>query len=68
MEDRYELKSTIFASQVPVKEWHELIPNKTIADAILDRLVHNSYRIELSGESLRKEKNKATGREKKDEK
>ncbi len=68
MEDRYELKSTIFASQVPVKDWHELIPNKTIADAILDRVVHNSYRIELSGESLRKEKNKATAREKKDEK
>jgi len=68
MEDRYELKSTIFASQVPVKEWHELIPNKTIADAILDRVVHNSYRIELSGESLRKEKNKATAKSKKDEK
>lgn len=68
MEDRYELKSTIFASQVPVKDWHELIPNKTIADAILDRVVHNSYRIELSGESLRKEKNKATAKEKKDEK
>lgn len=68
MEDRYELKSTIFASQVPVKEWHELIPNKTIADAILDRVVHNSYRIELHGESLRKEKNKSTAKEKKDEK
>lgn len=68
MEDRYELKSTIFASQVPVKDWHELIPNKTIADAILDRVVHNSYRVELNGESLRKEKNKATAREKKDEK
>lgn len=68
MEDRYELKSTIFASQVPVKDWHELIPNKTIADAILDRVVHNSYRIELNGESLRKEKNKATARDKKDEK
>jgi len=68
MEDRYELKSTIFASQVPVKDWHELIPNKTIADAILDRVVHNSYRIELSGESLRKEKNKSTAKEKKDEK
>jgi DNA replication protein DnaC len=68
MEDRYEIKSTIFASQVPVKDWHELIPNKTIADAILDRVVHNSYRIELSGESLRKEKNKASAKLKKDEK
>ena len=67
MEDRYEIKSTIFSSQVPVKDWHELIPNKTIADAILDRVVHNSYRIELSGPSMRKEKNKATVKEKKDE-
>ena len=67
MEDRYELKSTIFSSQIPVKDWHELIPNKTIADAILDRVVHNSYRIELKGESLRKEKNKTTVKEKKDE-
>ncbi|HXH73924.1 MAG TPA: IS21-like element helper ATPase IstB, partial [Bacteriovoracaceae bacterium] len=47
MEDRYERKSTIFSSQVPVKDWHELIPNKTIADAVLDRVVHNSYRIDL---------------------
>jgi DNA replication protein DnaC len=68
MEDRYEIKSTIFSSQVPVKDWHELIPNKTIADAILDRIVHNSYRIDLKGESLRKEKNKATVNEKKVEK
>lgn len=67
MEDRYETKSTIFSSQVPVKDWHELIPNKTIADAILDRVVHNSYRIELKGESLRKEKNKTIVHEKKDE-
>jgi len=67
MEDRYEIKSTLFSSQVPVKDWHELIPNKTIADAILDRVVHNSYRIELSGPSLRKEKNKTTVKEKKDE-
>ena len=67
MEDRYEVRSTIFLSQVPVKDWHELIPNKTIADAILDRVVHNSYRIELSGPSMRKEKNKSTVKEKKDE-
>lgn len=57
MEDRYEMKSTIIASQVPVKDWHGLIPNKTIADAVLDRIVHNSYRIEIAGDSMRKEKN-----------
>lgn len=68
MEDRYELKSTIFTSQVPVKDWFDLIPNKTIADAILDRVAHNSYRIELTGESLRKDKNKTTAKEKNDEK
>ena len=71
MEDRYEKKSTIFSSQVPVKDWHDLIPNKTIADATLDRIVHNSYRIELDGDSLRddknKEKNKVKVKEKKDE-
>lgn len=54
MEDRYDLKSTIITSQVPVNKWHELIGDSTIADAILDRIVHNSYRIELKGESLRK--------------
>ena len=54
MEDRYELKSTIITSQVPVKNWHEVIGDSTIADAILDRVVHNSYRIELSGDSMRK--------------
>ena len=68
MEERYENKSTIFTSQVPVKDWHDLIPNKTIADAILDRVVHNSYRIEFDGDTLRKDKNKTTAKEKKDEK
>ncbi|WP_018067297.1 ATP-binding protein, partial [Martelella mediterranea] len=41
-------------SQVPVDQWYEIIGNPTIADAILDRLVHNAYRIELTGESMRK--------------
>ncbi|SKA24812.1 IS21-like element helper ATPase IstB [Consotaella salsifontis] len=54
VEDRYERRSTIVTSQVPVDRWYEIIGNPTIADAILDRLVHNAYRIELSGESLRK--------------
>jgi DNA replication protein DnaC len=54
VEDRYERRSTIVTSQVPIDRWYEIIGNPTIADAILDRLVHNAYRIELSGESLRR--------------
>ena len=54
VEDRYERRSTLVTSQVPVDRWYEIISNPTIADAILDRLVHNAYRIELTGESLRK--------------
>ncbi|MBB2784865.1 UNVERIFIED_ORG: DNA replication protein DnaC [Rhizobium esperanzae] len=56
VEDRYERRSTIVTSQVPVEHWYDMIGNPTIADAILDRLVHNAYRIELSGESLRKQR------------
>lgn len=55
MEDRYDLRSTIIVSQVPIKSWHELIGNPTIADAILDRLVHNAHKIELQGGSMRKQ-------------
>lgn len=58
MEDRHGKKSTIISSQIPVNKWYELLEEKTIADAILDRIVHTSHRIELQGESLRK--NKAT--------
>ncbi|MGN8119604.1 IS21-like element helper ATPase IstB [Labrys sp. 22185] len=54
VEDRYEARSIIVTSQIPVERWYELIGSPTIADAILDRLVHNAYRIELNGESLRK--------------
>ncbi len=56
MEDRYQLSSTVIASQIPIEEWHQLIPNPTIADALLDRLIHNGQRIALKGESLRKQK------------
>lgn len=56
IEDRYERRSTIVTSQVPVDHWYDMIGNPTIADAVLDRLVHNAYRIELSGESMRKQK------------
>src|SRR6185312_9465267 len=59
IEDRYEARSIIVTSQLPVDRWYEIIGNPTIADAILDRLVHNAYRIELKGESLRKKKQPA---------
>lgn len=55
-EDRHDLRSAILASQVPVAHWHEQIGDPTLADSILDRLVHNAYRLELKGASLRKEK------------
>src|SRR5450432_1486837 len=54
IEDRHGKRTTIITSQVPVKKWHEVIGEKTIADAIMDRIVHQSIRIELYGESLRK--------------
>ena len=54
IEDRHGKSSTVIASQLPVKSWYEIIGEATIADAILDRLVHTSHRIELKGESLRK--------------
>ncbi|WP_334640960.1 ATP-binding protein [Pedobacter sp. CAN_A7] len=56
IEDRHNSKSTIIASQLPVSTWYEVIGEGTIADAILDRLVHSAHRISLSGESLRKVK------------
>ena len=54
VEDRYDKGSIIITSQVPVDRWHDLIGVPTLADAILDRVIHNAYRIELAGESLRK--------------
>ena len=54
IEDRHGRSSTIIASQLPVANWYDIIGEATIADAILDRLVHASHRIELKGESLRK--------------
>jgi DNA replication protein DnaC len=58
LDDRHDKKSTIVTSQVPVKLWHETIGNETLADAILDRLVHNSHRLEIKGESMRKTRSK----------
>lgn len=54
IEDRHGKTSTIIASQVPVKNWHELLGEQTLADAILDRIIHTSNRIELQGDSMRK--------------
>lgn len=56
IEDRHEKRSTIITSQIPVKEWYDIISEKTIADAVLDRIVHQSLRVELFGESLRRRK------------
>ncbi|QQT51462.1 IS21-like element helper ATPase IstB [Sphingobacterium multivorum] len=56
IEDRHNKKSTIIASQLPVSAWHEVIGEGTVADAILDRLVHGAQRLSLSGESMRKVK------------
>jgi DNA replication protein DnaC len=57
VEDRTNLSSLIITSQLPIKEWHSYLHNPTIADAILDRIVHNAYKVELQGESQRKLKN-----------
>ena len=54
VEDRHEKGSIIITSQVPVSKWHEVIGEKTVADAILDRIIHQAHRLELKGESLRK--------------
>ena len=56
IEDRHGKTSTIITSQVPVSMWHETIGEQIIADAILDRIVHDAHRIEMKGESLRKKR------------
>jgi DNA replication protein DnaC len=56
IDDRYDSKSTMIASQLPVELWHQAIGDPTLADAILDRLVHNAHRLEIKGDSLRKAK------------
>ena len=58
MEDRHGKSSVIITSQIPVHLWYEVIGEKTIADAIMDRIVHDAHRIELLGDSLRKKRNK----------
>ena len=55
-EDRYQTRSTILTSQLPVARWHEQIGDPTAADGILERLVHNAHRIEMRGDSMRKKR------------
>nr|VFK46808.1 MAG: IstB-like ATP binding protein [Candidatus Kentron sp. SD]VFK49988.1 MAG: IstB-like ATP binding protein [Candidatus Kentron sp. SD] len=55
IEDRHGLRSTLVASQLPVELWHDYIGEATLADAILDRLIHNAHRLPLQGESLRRQ-------------
>jgi DNA replication protein DnaC len=56
LDDRYDRRSTLITSQLPVEQWHAYLGDPTLADAILDRLLHNSYRLALTGESMRKQK------------
>ena len=55
-EDRYDRRSTVIAAQLPIEHWHDTIGDPTLADAILDRLIHNAHTITLAGESMRKRK------------
>ena len=57
-EDRYQVRSLILTSQLPVSKWHEQIGDPTLADGILDRIVHNANRIEMRGDSMRKARGK----------
>jgi DNA replication protein DnaC len=54
VEERYGRGSTMITSQLPIKAWHDVIGEPTFADAILDRIIHNAYRTELEGQSMRK--------------
>jgi DNA replication protein DnaC len=60
LEDRHGQRSTLVTSQLPVDQWHAIIGDPTLADAILDRLIHNAYKINLTGESMRKQKSRLT--------
>jgi DNA replication protein DnaC len=67
IDDRYERRSTVVCSQLPLSEWHRAITDPTLADAILDRLVHGAHKFTLSGESMRKKKGGAADKEIKEE-
>jgi DNA replication protein DnaC len=59
VEDRYNARSTIITTQIPITKWHEVIGDPTLADAILDRLVHNAHKIQMKGGSMRKKTNES---------
>jgi DNA replication protein DnaC len=61
IEDRNSSKSTIIIGQVPASDWHKLLPEPTIADAIIDRLIHSSHHLSLTGGSMRKVQSKKEG-------
>lgn len=61
VEDRCQAGSTVITSQLPLSTWHDVISEPTFADAILDRIVHNAYRLELSGQSLKRTKANGDG-------
>ena len=61
LDDRMKTRSTIVASQIPIEPWHEMVANPTLSDVILDRLVHMAHRVELKGESMRKQLAKLSG-------
>lgn len=61
LDDRYDRRSTLVTSQLPVEHWHEYLDDPTLAEAILDRLVHNAHRIALKGESMRKRRKAEAG-------
>lgn len=60
LDDRHGTRSTIVTSQLPLAHWHDAIGDSTLADAILDRLVHNAHQLTLSGESMRRKKSSLT--------
>jgi len=60
LEDRYGRASTMLATQIPVADWHDRLGNATLSDAVMDRIIHNAYRLELCGESMRKRRSPLT--------
>ena len=60
LEDRHGVRSTVVTSQLPIDKWHDVVGDPTLADAILDRLVHNAYKLDLKGDSMRKQRRPST--------